>query len=108
MSILDKLKERWQLKSNFQLFLVIIVFSVTGSLSIKVARPILEFLGLNDTTPGYIYWPLRVLIVFPCYQILFMVIGTLLGQWEFAWRFEKKMLSGLGRLVGIKPEKKQD
>jgi manganese efflux pump family protein len=103
----EKLKTRWQLKSNFQLFLVIVLFSITGSMSIKVARPILEFLGITQDMPPYFYWPLRILIVFPAYQMLFMIFGTMLGQWEFAWRFEKKMLSGLGRLVGIKPKKEQ-
>ena len=103
----EKLKTRWQLKSNLQLFIVIVLFSITGSASVKVARPILEFIGINDATPYYIYWPLRILVVFPAYQMLFMIFGTLLGQWEFAWRFEKKMLSGLGRLVGIKPSSKE-
>lgn len=103
----EKLKDRWQLHSNFQLFLVLVLFSITGSASIKVARPILDFLGISDSMPPYFYWPLRFLIVFPAYQILFMIFGTLLGQWKFAWRFEKKMLSGLGRLVGIKSETRE-
>jgi hypothetical protein len=37
-----------------------------------------------------------------------MIFGTLLGQWEFAWRFEKKMLSGFGRLFGIKNKKTEN
>lgn len=102
-----KLKARWLLTSNLQFFIVIILFSITGSSSIRVARPILDFLGINsDTMSWYVYWPLRILIVFPAYQILFMIFGTILGQWEFAWRFEKKMLGGFGRLFGIKPDKK--
>ncbi len=101
-----KLKERWMLKSNFQFFLVIILFSITGSTSVRVARPILDFLGIHNSMAWYIYWPLRILVVFPAYQLLFMVFGTLLGQWEFAWRFEKKMLGGFGRLFGVKPKKK--
>ena len=101
-----KLKQRWLVKSNFQFFLIIVLFSITGSSSVRVARPILDFLGIHDTMAWYIYWPLRILIVFPAYQLLFMIFGTILGQWEFAWRFEKKMLGGFGRLFGIKPNKK--
>ncbi len=102
-----KLKARWLLTSNLQFFIVIILFSITGSSSIRVARPILDFLGINsDTMSWYVYWPLRILIVFPAYQILFMIFGTILGQWEFAWRFEKKMLGGFGRLFGMKPQKR--
>ena len=101
-----KLKEKWLLTSNFQFFIVIVLFSITGSSSVRVAKPILDLLGINKGLVWYIYWPLRILIVFPAYQLLFMVFGTLLGQWEFAWRFEKKMLGGFGRLFGIKPEKR--
>ena len=101
-----KLKERWMLNSNFQFFIIIVLFSITGSSAVRLAQPILNFLGIHNTMAWYIYWPLRILIVFPAYQLLFMIFGTLLGQWEFAWRFEKKMLGGFGRLFGIKPEKK--
>ncbi|MDB5257946.1 MAG: hypothetical protein JWM14_2641 [Chitinophagaceae bacterium] len=100
-----KLKEKWLLKSNLQFFIIIVLFSITGSSSIRVARPILDVLGIHDTMAWYVYWPLRILIVFPAYQLLFMIFGTLLGQWEFAWRFEKKMLGGFGRLFGVKPKK---
>lgn len=100
-----KLKARWLLHSNLQFFLVIVLFSITGSMSLRLARPILDFLGIHQGMAWYVYWPLRILIVFPCYQLLFMVFGTLLGQWKFAWRFEKKMLGGFGRLFGIKPQK---
>lgn len=102
-----KLKERWLLKSNWQFFLIIVLFSITGSTSVRLARPILDFLNIHNTMAWYIYWPLRILIVFPAYQLLFMIFGTLLGQWEFAWRFEKKMMGGFGRLFGIKPKKEE-
>jgi len=103
-----KLKQKWLLTSNLQFFIVIVLFSITGSSSVRVAQPILDFLGIHqDAMAWYIYWPLRIIIVFPAYQLLFMIFGTLLGQWEFAWRFEKKMLGGFGRLFGIKPKKEK-
>jgi hypothetical protein len=103
-----KLKTKWQLKSNFQFFIIIILYSITGSSSIRIARPLLNYMHISsETMSWYLYWPLRILIVFPTYQILFMIFGTLLGQWEFAWRFEKKILNGFGRLFGIKPNKDQ-
>ncbi|MDB5274040.1 MAG: hypothetical protein JWO58_2407 [Chitinophagaceae bacterium] len=102
----EKLKDRWGLHSNWQLVIVFILFSITGSSAVKLARPILDFLHIStDTLPAYFYWPLRIMIIFPIYQLLFMLFGFILGQWEFAWRFEKKMLGGFGRLFGIKPKK---
>lgn len=39
----DKLKKRWAIDSNFQLLIIFIVFGITGSLSVVVTTPILDF-----------------------------------------------------------------
>ncbi len=99
---MQKLKERWGIESNFQIIIIFLVFSLTGSSALWVANPIMEQVGLDrEITSGYIFWPLRILIVFPIYQILLIIIGTLLGQHKFFWNMEKKMLKrmGLGRFI---------
>ncbi|MFD0932191.1 DUF6787 family protein [Psychroflexus salinarum] len=99
---MKKLKERWNIQSNFQLVIIFIVFAITGSLSAYLAKPVLSFLGLSrDVFPkhfagGFFYYSLRILFIFPIYQVLLVVIGTLFGQNKFFWNFEKKMLSRLG------------
>ncbi|MGB2332508.1 MAG: DUF6787 family protein [Litorivicinaceae bacterium] len=42
------------------------------------------------------FWPLRVLIIFPIYQLLLIIIGTLAGQFSYFWEFEKKFLRRIG------------
>ncbi len=94
---MKKLKEKWGITSNFQLVIILIVFSVTGSISIWVARPLLDLLKIDRTVLSpLIFWPIRILIIFPIYQILIIIIGTLFGQFKFFWNFEKKMLVRLG------------
>jgi len=94
---MKKLKEKWGITSNFQLLIIFLVFSVTGSLSLWVAKPLLDFIGLEEATLSpWIFWPIRILIIFPIYQILIVIIGALFGQFKFFWNFEKKMLSRLG------------
>ena len=94
---LDYLKHKWLIKSNFDIILILIVFSLTGSISVWIAKPILTIIGLEkDILSPYLYWPSRVLIIFPIYQILIVIIGSLFGQFKFFWNFEKKMLSRLG------------
>jgi hypothetical protein len=39
-----------------------------------------------------------ILLVFPLYQILLMVYGTLLGQFTFFWKWEKKILTSIASL----------
>ena len=96
-----KLKERWQIDTNWQLFVVFLVFAVTGSTAAKFAGPLTEAIGLTNDAGWYIYWPVRILIIFPIYQVLLVFFGWLFGEFEFFWKFEKKMLryTGLGFLV---------
>jgi len=94
---MERLKEKWNINSNFQLIIIFIVFSVTGSLSLLVSGPLLDFLFIKkDLLSPYFFWPLRILIVFPIYQVLILIVGTLFGQFNFFWSFEKKMLSRIG------------
>ena len=99
---MNKLKERWGIKSNFQLIIILIVFSVTGSTAVFVAKPFLNWIGLQPDVfsdawwGGWLYWTLRILVIFPIYQVLLVVIGTLFGQFAFFWNLEKKMLRRMG------------
>ena len=94
---MKRLKERWGVTSKFQLLIIFFIFSVTGSLALIVAKPLLSVLGIEkNLLSPWIFWPARILIIFPTYQILILIIGTLFGQFKFFWRFEKKMLVRLG------------
>ena len=94
---MKRLKEKWGITSNFQFIIILIVFSVTGSLAVFVAKPILELVGLDKSAvSSWIFWPIRIAIIFPIYQVMIIVIGALFGQFKFFWAFEKKMLVRLG------------
>lgn len=102
MSYFKKLKEKWDVKSNFQFLIIFIVFGITGSSSVVVAKPIMEVLGIlpvyfEDIFLGnVVYWMLRILVIFPVYQILLLLFGILFFQFKFFWNFEKKILSRMG------------
>ncbi len=99
---MEKLKQRWGIESNFSIVIILIVFALTGSSSLKIARPLLDYVGFtrelfaDDWYFSILYWTVRILIIFPIYQILLVAFGWLFGQFEFFWNFEKKMLSRLG------------
>ena len=94
---MKRLKEKCGINSNFQLLIIFFVFSVTGSLALWVAKPLLNILGIErELLSPWIFWPIRIFIIFPIYQILIIIIGALFGQFKFFWAFEKKMLSRLG------------
>lgn len=88
----EKLKKRWNIESNLQLVLILIVFSITGSASAWVSKPFVEWLGLSrDDMPGWLFTVLRLILIFPIYNVLLILIGTIFGQFRFFWNFEKKM-----------------
>ena len=94
---MKRLKEKWGITSNFQFIIILIVFSVTGSLAVWIAKPILELVGLDKSAVNpCIFWPIRIAIIFPIYQVMIVVIGALFGQFKFFWAFEKMMLVRLG------------
>lgn len=101
-SYFSKLKEKWSVSSNGALVVIFIVFSITGSSALKLARPVLDFVGLERSAfedhwyTLLFYWTLRILIIFPIYQVLLVAIGGLFGQFKFFWNFEKKMLKRMG------------
>ena len=97
MNWIKKLKEKWNIESNFQLVIICVIFSVTGSIAVWIAKPILDFVKLDKSTVSpWIFWPIRILIIFPIYQVLIVIVGALFGQFEFFWNFEKKMLGHMG------------
>ena len=98
-------KERWNIKSNWQVFVIILVFAITGSSAAYFSKPILSIFGISRTTVStWEYYSLYILIIFPIYQVLLVSYGFIFGQFTFFWAFEKKILRscGLGFLFSKK------
>jgi hypothetical protein len=90
------LMKRWGLTSNWQVVVVCVIFALTGSTAAKIAGPMTEALGLTIELGAGLYWTIRILIIFPAYQVLLVFFGWLFGEFTFFWNFEKKMLRNLG------------
>ena len=95
--LFEKLKNRWKVTYRWEYIAIFLVFSVTGSTATLLSKPILELVGVSkETSPAWVFWPIRILLIFPTYQIALVVVGWLFGQFDFFWKFEKKMLKRLG------------
>lgn len=89
----EKLRKRWKIKTNFQVVIIFIVFAITGSATLVVKKQIFMWLGITSDTDLWLKIPLYILVVFPVYQVMFLIVGTVFGQFRFAWEFEKKIFS---------------
>ena len=91
------LKDKWNLKSNFQLVIILIVFAVTGSGSLYISKPLMEFLSISyENMDIYLYWILRFIIVTVVYQFVLLLVAFVFGQFNWFWNFEKKILKKMG------------
>lgn len=99
---MQRIKHRLGIGSNVQLIVIFIVFTLTGSTSVYVAKPLLHLVGLDLANfPVHwwgtsAYWTLRLLMIVTIYQVLLLLFGWLLGQFQFFWKMEKKLLLRIG------------
>lgn len=95
--LFKKLYTRWRVTQRWQLIAMFLVFAVTGSSAGKLSNPCMELVGLaKETTNGWTYWPVRILLIFPVYQVLLVIFGWIFGQYAFFRDFAIKMVSRIG------------
>ncbi|HEU0135807.1 MAG TPA: DUF6787 family protein [Flavobacterium sp.] len=106
---MNKLKQRWGITSNFQLTIIFIVFAITGSSSAILAELLMNWFGWTKQNMNlWLYWPLRIILIFPAYQVLLVFFGFVFGQFKFFWNFEKKMLRSMGLGFLLPQQKTRD
>ncbi|WP_408048882.1 DUF6787 family protein [Tenacibaculum halocynthiae] len=94
---MKKLMVCWNVETPKYLMIICIVFSITGSSSIAIGRPVLKLLGITlDNFNPFIYYPLFVISSFVFYQVFLVLFGWGFGQFSFFWSLEKKMLRRFG------------
>jgi hypothetical protein len=85
VSLIEKLKKRWQAKSALQVVLILIVFTCTGCSII----PLKHLFGISkesDVSSRILFY----IGVFPLYNIMLLGYGFIFGQFKFFLDFEKK------------------
>lgn len=95
--MMQKFKTKWNLTSNWQVIIIFIVFSITGSAAMLVRKLVFDLIGITSDTSLWIKVPLYILILIPAYQVLLLVIGALLGQFQFFYAFQKRNFRFLNR-----------
>ena len=93
INFLKKLQNHFNARSINHLIIIFIVFSISGSVTVYLSFPIIDFLQLkNYIDMPFLQFILRLLIIFPLYQIILIFIGSLFGEFIYFFNFEKKFL----------------
>ncbi len=96
MNWIYKLKKKWKVKSSGQFAMILIVFALTGSTVLLIKKPIVNYFtvdGEKSTMFNIIY----LICILPIYNSILLFYGSLLGQFNFFWRYEKKMINRFRR-----------
>ena len=75
------------------MIIVFLVFSISGSLSVFISEPFLNLLKYEQYISNeLIKIVIRILIIFPIYQLVLIIIGSLFGEFNYFWNFQKRFI----------------
>lgn len=94
----QQLKQKWKVNGT-QLLLILCVFAITGTTTAWLTRQITYWLNLPSNSAWY--WILKILMLVFGYQFIILLVSIPFGQFNFFWKFEKKLLR---RMKILKPE----
>jgi len=96
-SWIQKLQDRWGVSAS-QVFVILIVFACTGFTVMFLKKPIVAFF-VGDGEKSILFSVIYYILILPVYNIILLIYGLIFGQFDFFWRFEKRMYS---RMIGRK------
>ena len=96
--MIEKLKERWNVRNGWDVLIILIVFACTGFSVLYAKRGLFYLIGLTPESPAWLRWTVNILIILPLYQGILLAWGWIWGKFDFFWQFEKRMFSRIGAM----------
>ena len=105
MNWINRLKEKWKVKNSGQFVLILIAFALTGSTVIIIKKPVVDYFTI-DGEKSTIFTIVYLICILPIYNIILLLYGSLLGQFDFFCNYEKKMIGRFRRKKRKRKNKK--
>mgnify|MGYP001304320261 FL=1 len=97
MNLISIMMRRLNIQSFYQFMVIMLIFAITGSLSLYITVELFQFIGLQaENLNPIIFWPIRIILLFIIYQVLLLLVALPFGQFQYFWKFEKKFLNRFG------------
>ena len=96
--MIEKLKERWNVRNGWDVLIILIVFACTGFSVLYAKRGLFYLIGLTPESSAWLRWTANIFIILPLYQGILLAWGWIWGKFDFFWQFEKRMFSRIGAL----------
>lgn len=97
----QRFKAKWNLKSNWQLTRVMIVFAMAGQSILFIMPFVRDYFGLSSDLN--ILWKtiFFIFVSFPIYQIMLLFWSILLGEYKFFIQFLKQTFAKTAKLFNF-------
>ena len=92
LALIEKLERMFKARSKVHLFVIFLIFGISGSASIFVSDIVLDFLNLEKfDVPQFIYWPLRLFLLFVCYQFILLFVSACFGEFKHFSKYSQRI-----------------
>lgn len=95
MSLFNKLKSHWEIENNWQVLVILLVFTCTGLTAVYIRKFVFALAGIAESDPFWFKTVIWLVTVLPLYNVFLLLYGAIFGQFRFFWGFSKKMVSRL-------------
>ena len=96
--MVKRLKTKWGIESNWQVFAILLVFTLAGPTVLLIKGWYYEVLGFDEKTPQATRTIAYLLFIFPAYQALLLIYGFIFGQFRFFLEKEKALARSFARI----------
>ena len=96
IKFIKNLQRKFEARSIKHLAIIFLVFSISGSLTVYLSFPLINILQIKKYIDNsFLQFLIRLLIIFPVYQLALICIGIIFGEFKYFSHFEKKILKKL-------------
>ncbi len=88
---LNALKRKWNVPSLWAVISILVTFTLAGSTVVYLKKYLFLLLSFDDDTSLVAKVIVYLIFVFPAYQLLLIVYGTMMGQFRCFWEKEKRL-----------------
>ena len=90
----EVLLNRFEAKSFKHLIIIFTVFSISGCLTVYLSYPIIDFMKyFYQFENSMLQIIIRIIVIFPVYQIVLLFVGTVFGEFKYFLKFEKRFFN---------------
>ena len=105
MNFIEKLKQRWGVKSAKDVLIILLVFSCTGITALYIKNPIFNAIGIPTIEHRFFRGICYTLAILVFYNIFLLIFGFVFGKFKFFYAFEKRFFN---RIVNVFRRKKNE